>query len=104
MSLERRKVVEAEPEPLEIDLQRTAVMVVDMQNAFVSKGGMFDLWGRDVSKLQKPIEPIKKINSVAPEHFAQLIVIDSEDEVHPGALRYYKETGLWRAWEEFKGE
>jgi len=33
----------ARPEPVEIDLKRTAVVVVDMQNAFVSKGGMFDL-------------------------------------------------------------
>jgi len=30
----------ARPEPIEIDLHRTAVIVVDMQNAFVSKDGM----------------------------------------------------------------
>ena len=38
-------LLQAEPEPLEIDLQRLAVVVVDMQNAFVSEGGMFDLLG-----------------------------------------------------------
>ena len=32
--------VPAKPEPIEIDLHRTAVIVVDMQNAFVSKGGI----------------------------------------------------------------
>ncbi len=58
-------LLEAEPEPLEIDLQRTAVIVIDMQNAFVNKGGIFDLWGRDISQIQKTIEPIKKINSSA---------------------------------------
>ena len=58
-------ILQAEPEPLEIDLQRTAVMVIDMQNAFVSKGGMFDLWGRDVLKNQKVIEPIRRITSTA---------------------------------------
>jgi hypothetical protein len=35
-------VLKAEPEPIEVDLNRTAVVVVDMQNTFVSKGGMFD--------------------------------------------------------------
>ena len=35
----------AKPEPLDIDLEKTAIVVVDMQNSFVSKGGMFDLAG-----------------------------------------------------------
>ena len=39
----------ARPNQLSIDLRRTAVVVVDMQNAFASKGGMFDLAGFDIS-------------------------------------------------------
>ena len=39
----------AEPEPLTLDLDRTAVLVVDMQNAFASPGGMLDLAGIDVA-------------------------------------------------------
>jgi ureidoacrylate peracid hydrolase len=38
----------AEPEALELDLDRTAFVVVDMQNAFASPGGMLDLAGIDV--------------------------------------------------------
>jgi ureidoacrylate peracid hydrolase len=38
----------AEPEALSLDLDRTAVVVVDMQNAFASPGGMLDLAGIDV--------------------------------------------------------
>jgi ureidoacrylate peracid hydrolase len=38
----------AEPGPISIDLDRTALVVVDMQNAFASKGGMLDLAGIDV--------------------------------------------------------
>ena len=57
--------LQAEPEPLEIDLQRTAVIVIDMQNAFVSKGGIVDLWGWDISPKQRIIEPIKKITNAA---------------------------------------
>ena len=58
-------ILQAEPEPIEIDLQRMAVMVIDMRHAFVSNGGMFDLWGFDISGSQKIIEPIRKITSAA---------------------------------------
>ncbi|MFC2013994.1 isochorismatase family protein [Chloroflexota bacterium] len=58
-------LLQAEPSPLEIELNKTAVIVIDMQNAFVSKGGMFDLWGRDILKSQEAIEPIKNINNTA---------------------------------------
>jgi ureidoacrylate peracid hydrolase len=38
----------AEPESIELDLDRTALLVVDMQNAFASAGGMLDLAGVDI--------------------------------------------------------
>ena len=38
----------AEPSSLSLDLERTALIVVDMQNAFASPGGMLDLAGIDV--------------------------------------------------------
>ncbi|TDR93134.1 isochorismatase family protein [Enterovirga rhinocerotis] len=37
------------PEPLTVDVARTALIVVDMQNAYCSKGGYFDRVGFDVS-------------------------------------------------------
>ncbi len=58
-------MLDAEPEPLAIDLQRFAVAVIDMQNAFVSKGGMFDLRGHDISKGLGIIESIKRISKAA---------------------------------------
>lgn len=45
----------ADPEPISIDLDRTALVVVDMQNAFASKGGMLDLAGIDVQTAQDVI-------------------------------------------------
>ena len=39
---------------------------------------------------------------VSPESMVKLLPIESEAEVHPGALKYYKETGLWKAREEGK--
>ncbi len=58
-------LLQAEPEPLQIAWQRTAVMVIDMQNAFVSKGGMLDLNGIDISPGRETIEPIKRITTAA---------------------------------------
>jgi len=58
-------ILQAEPEPLEIDLKRAAVLVIDMQNAFVSKGGTFDLSGKDITHMAKIIEPNQKILEAA---------------------------------------
>ncbi len=37
------------PEPVEVDFKRSAIVVVDMQNAFATKGGLLDLAGVDIS-------------------------------------------------------
>lgn len=37
-----RKLI-CKPEPIEVDLARSAVVVVDMQNAFASKDGLLDI-------------------------------------------------------------
>jgi hypothetical protein len=39
----------AKPESIEVDLTRSAIVVVDMQNAFVSKGGTLDIAGIELS-------------------------------------------------------
>jgi ureidoacrylate peracid hydrolase len=49
--------INAVPEPVEIDPSRTALVVVDMQNAFGSKGGMFDKAGIDISGIQEAVRP-----------------------------------------------
>ena len=57
--------LEAEPEPLEIDLRRTAVVVIDMTNAFIRKGGFFDIMGVDISLCEKTINTVKSVTQVA---------------------------------------
>jgi ureidoacrylate peracid hydrolase len=49
--------INAVPEPVEIDPSRTALLVIDMQNAFGSKGGMFDKAGIDISGIQEAVRP-----------------------------------------------
>jgi len=51
----------ARPEPVTLDPARTALIVVDMQNAFASKGGMFDLAGHDISGAVPVIEAHKRL-------------------------------------------
>ena len=38
------------PQAIDIDLNSAAIIVVDMQNAFASKGGVFDMAGLDISQ------------------------------------------------------
>jgi ureidoacrylate peracid hydrolase len=52
--------LEAKPRPLEIDLTKSAVVVVDMQNPFASKGGMLDIAGVDISDAPRVVQSIKK--------------------------------------------
>src|SRR5262249_34362568 len=49
LRMSRTLTIPARPEPLPIEPARTAVLVVDMQNAFASRGGYLDLFGVDVS-------------------------------------------------------
>ena len=43
----------------------TAVVVVDMQNAFASKGGMFDLTGFDISGAAPAVEATRRLLKAA---------------------------------------
>lgn len=57
--------VDAKPEPVTINPKHTAVVVVDMENDFASKGGMFDRAGIDISGAQKVIAPTAKVLAAA---------------------------------------
>ena len=61
----RRVTVEARPEPITIDTSTTAVIVVDMQNDFGSKGGMFERAGIDISGIQKAVAPTAHVLDAA---------------------------------------
>jgi ureidoacrylate peracid hydrolase len=55
----------ARPEPVEIDFHRTAVVVVDMQNGFASKGGMLDIAGIDISGAPAVVKSVGKVVAAA---------------------------------------
>lgn len=45
--------LDAKPTSITADTARTAIIVVDMQNDFSTKGGMFDRAGIDISIIQR---------------------------------------------------
>lgn len=55
----RTVTVDAEPEPIAIEVARTAVVVIDMQRDFLLPGGFGETLGNDVSLLSAAIEPCK---------------------------------------------
>ncbi|MET0541001.1 MAG: isochorismatase family cysteine hydrolase [Variovorax sp.] len=50
--------INAEPQALTLDVHRSALVVVDMQNDFCSKGGYLDYRGIDITPDRAPIAPI----------------------------------------------
>ena len=57
--------LDAEPERIALDLARSAVIVVDMQNDFGSQGGIFDHAGIDISIVRRAIDPTRKVLAAA---------------------------------------
>jgi ureidoacrylate peracid hydrolase len=62
---EKQIRVFAKPDSITMELSKTAVIVVDMENDFGSKGGMFDRAGIDISMIKKTINPTAKVLQVA---------------------------------------
>jgi len=98
--------IPARPETVEIDPQKTAVVVVDMQNAFF-EGGVFDRassfidslgaeW--DFSEARKTIDPILSINASARRHGMPVIYVvmryaaDLSDAGGPTSPNWYRES------------
>ena len=53
-------LLDARPEPITLDLARAALLVVDMQNAFVNRGGLLDLAGIDISHAPGTVEAARR--------------------------------------------
>jgi ureidoacrylate peracid hydrolase len=53
------------PEPVRLELERTALLIVDMQNAFASPGGMLDLAGVDVEPAAEAVARTVRLRDAA---------------------------------------
>jgi ureidoacrylate peracid hydrolase len=90
----------AKPQPLQINLDRTALIVVDMQNAFVSKGGMFDLAGLDISGAAPVIEVNRRLIAACRKAGIKVVYLrmsykpDLSDAGSPSSPNHHKELAL----------
>lgn len=67
----------ARPEPMVFKAAETAVVVIDMQNAYASLGGYVDLAGFDISGAQSTIENIARTLSAAREAGIQVVYLQN---------------------------
>src|SRR5688572_5310470 len=65
----------ARPDSLSFESANTTVIVVDMQNDFGSKGGMFDRAGIDISMIQKAIVPTANVIAAARKRGIEIIYL-----------------------------
>lgn len=90
----------AQPEPINLKASETAVIVVDMQNAYASAGGYLDKAGFDVSATGPVIANIQKVLTTA--RAAGMTVVffqngwdpDYREAGGPGSPNWYKSNAL----------
>ncbi|MCQ4278716.1 pyrimidine utilization protein B [Pseudomonas stutzeri] len=90
----------ARPEPLAIKASETALVVVDMQNAYSTKGGYLDLAGFDVSSTGPVIEKILQALAAARAAGIQVIFLQNGWDAQyveaggPGSPNWHKSNAL----------
>jgi len=88
------------PEPRQVDPRGSALLVVDMQNAFASQGGMFDLSGLDISHARAVIDVIRAALEVARPVGIQVVYLQMGYDAKlatsggPDSPNWHKELGL----------
>jgi ureidoacrylate peracid hydrolase len=105
-------LLNARPEQLEVDFARSAIVVVDMQNAFASKGGMLDIAGADLTGVSAVVDAIREVLEAARPAGLPILYLqmgykpDLSNAGGPRSPNCYKELGmhLMRARPELKGK
>jgi len=90
----------ARPEPIRVAVDETAVVVIDMQNAYASPGGYLDLAGFDIGGAAKVIEQSAKVLDVARAAGMPIVYFQNGwDEAYveaggPGSPNFHKSNAL----------
>ena len=108
----RSVVLPARPEPIRVSADDTAIVVIDMQNAYASEGGYVDLAGFDISGAQGTIGAIGKVLETARGAGMPVIYLqngwdgDYVEAGGPGSPNWHKSNALktMRARPELKGQ
>jgi ureidoacrylate peracid hydrolase len=98
--MSRTLSIPARPEPLSLEPARTAVLVVDMQNAFAARGGYLDLLGVDVSGAPAVIARTREV-LIASRQAGMIVVFlqmgwtpDQRDAGGPRSPNWHKANAL----------
>ncbi len=100
MESTRPVTLQSRPQSIEIDLARTAVICIDMQNAFVREGGMFDLAGWPTQGARDKIEPNRRVIEAARAAGVKVVFVKMSfkpgltNAGGPDSPNYYKEIGM----------
>ena len=76
-----KTLIAAEPQPINIDLDRTALIIIDMQRDFLEPGGFGETLGNDVLRLQAAVKPLQAVLAAA--RAAGLLVIHTREGHRP---------------------
>lgn len=88
------------PEAIDVNLAQSAVLVVDMQNSFASKGGMLDLLGVDISDAPRVVHSIKTVLDAARAAGVQVVYVqmgykpDLSNSGGPNSPNFHKEGAM----------
>ena len=74
-------LIEAEPEPIAVDMDRAALVIIDMQRDFLEAGGFGEALGNDVSRLAAAVPPCRAVLDAARR--AGLLVIHTREGHRP---------------------
>lgn len=93
-------VLDTKPDPLEIAFDRSAIVVVDMQNAFASKGGMLDIAGMYLADAPRIVRTVRTLLDAARRAGVLIVFVrmayksDLSDAGGAGSPNCYKELAL----------
>ena len=90
----------ARPEPIRVSADETALVVIDMQNAYASEGGYVDLAGFDIKGAAGTIGQIAKVLETARAAGVQIVYLqngwdpDYVEAGGPGSPNWHKSNAL----------
>jgi ureidoacrylate peracid hydrolase len=90
----------ARPEPIRVSVEETAIVVIDMQNAYASRGGYVDLAGFDISGAAGTIGQIAKVLETARAAGVLIVYLqngwdpDYVEAGGPGSPNWHKSNAL----------